>query len=205
MSILVVFAVAGSLQADVVIDFEGLSDSTTLTDQYTGLTFTNAIVLSAGIGLNEFEVPPRSGTNVVSDNNGAMVIDFASPIQSFAGYFTYYEALTIQAFDEALSPLSPIVQSMYNINVGCDPGPVCLGDTGSNPNEYLSLASLGGISRIIITGDPSGGSFALDDLTYVPAAPVPEPVDVISLPVFLSALLVYRQIRIRTTNTQAKA
>ena len=34
------------------IDFEGLADSTILTNQYPGLTFTNAIVLTAGIGIN---------------------------------------------------------------------------------------------------------------------------------------------------------
>ena len=61
----------------------------------------NAIILTAGISLNEFEFPPHSGVNVVSDNNGPMTIDFATPIVSFSGYFTYAEPLTLQGFDSA--------------------------------------------------------------------------------------------------------
>src|ERR1035438_2645635 len=88
------------------ITFEGLPDSTIVTNQYPGLTFSNAIILTAGISLNEFEFPPHSGVNVVSDNGGPISIDFASPVQSFGGYFTYAEPLTIQAFDASDSLLA---------------------------------------------------------------------------------------------------
>ena len=81
------------------IDFEGLADSTILTNQYPGITFTNAIILTAGISLNEFEFPPHSGVNVASDNNGPITIVFSSPVLSFSGYFTYVEPLTLDAFD----------------------------------------------------------------------------------------------------------
>src|SRR5947207_2203983 len=78
------------------IDFEGFPDSTILTTQYPGLTFSNAMILTAGISLNEFELPPHSGVNVVSDNAGPMTLDFASPITSFSGYFTYLVPLTLR-------------------------------------------------------------------------------------------------------------
>jgi hypothetical protein len=52
-----------SAQADpVTIDFEGLTDSTAVTTQYSGLIFINATILTAGVSLNEFEfrlIPAR--------------------------------------------------------------------------------------------------------------------------------------------------
>src|SRR5580698_6525806 len=83
------------LCADTIIDFESLNDGDLVTNQYPGLTFSNTIVLSAGISLNEFEFPPHSGTNVVSDNGGPMTITFFPPIQSFSGYFTYSVPLKV--------------------------------------------------------------------------------------------------------------
>src|SRR5207244_4503963 len=100
LCLLLVLASPARLIADpIVIDFEGLQDGTILSNQYSGVTFSNAIILTAGISLNEFEFPPLSGTNVAS-----------------------------------------------------------------------------GISRVIITGDTSGGSFTLDDATYTTGVTaVPEP------------------------------
>lgn len=40
------------------------------------------------------------------------------------------------------------------------------GDPGSSPNEFISLTSGLGIESLVITGDPAGGSFTLDDFTY---------------------------------------
>jgi hypothetical protein len=65
------FCSAASLSAETVtLNFDGFPDSTILTDQYPGVTFTNAIILTAGISVNEFEFPPHSGVNIVSDNGG---------------------------------------------------------------------------------------------------------------------------------------
>lgn len=152
----------------VVIDFEGLPDSTIVTTQYPGLTFTNAIILTSGISLNEFEFPPHSGVNVVSDNGGPITIDFSSPITSFGGYFTYLEPLTVDGFNAANS-LVASAASAYSTN------DALFGDPGSSPNEFIQVSFTGGISSIMITGDPAGESFALDDATFVPtAASVPE-------------------------------
>ena len=169
----------------VTLDFEGFPDGTVLTTEYPGITFTNAIILSADISLNEFEAPPHSGTNVASDNNGPMTITFASPAQSFGGYFTYYEPLTAQAFDSDDIEVAS-AHSLFSINVGCDPGPVCLGDPGSTPNEFLFLSSPSGISSVTIAGDLAGGSFALDD-----ALITPEPgTFFLILPIFGCAVLI---------------
>lgn len=148
------------------IDFESLGDLDSITTQFPGLTFTNAVILTAGISLNEFEFPPRSGVNVASDNGGPIRIEFAATMVSVGGYFTYGSGLTLEAFDAALVSLGSVT-SAFSTNMGLS------GEAGSAPNEFLGLSSLAGIRSIVITGDPSGGSFTLDDLTY--ARDVPEP------------------------------
>lgn len=47
----------------VFLDFEEMMDGELVSNQYAGLTFSSTVVLSAGVSLNEFEVPPRSGTS----------------------------------------------------------------------------------------------------------------------------------------------
>lgn len=148
------------------IDFEGLADSTILTNQYPGITFTNAIILTAGISLNEFEFPPHSGVNVASDNNGPITIVFSSPVLSFSGYFTYVEPLTLDAFDSLDNQVDSAVSAFSSNDA-------LFGDVGSSPNEFLQVSSAGGVSSVMITGDPDGGSFAMDDISFTSAIPEP--------------------------------
>jgi hypothetical protein len=150
----------------ITLDFEGFPDSTILTMQYPSLTFTNAIILTAGISLNEFEFPPHSGVNVASDNGGPITIDFASPIMSFSGYFTYIEPLTLTGFDASDTEVASAV-SAYSSN------DALFGDPGSSPNEFIRINYASGISSVTITGDPNGGSFVMDDVTTGTAAPEP--------------------------------
>jgi hypothetical protein len=149
------------------IDFEGLAEGTSVTTQYPGLTFMNATVITAGISLNEFEFPPHSGTNVAFDDGGSIAIVFASPVQSFSGYFTYAEPLTIAGFNSLNVQVSSITSAFSN-------NEALSGDPGSSPNEFLKLSFASGISSITTTGDPAGGSFVMDDLT-VASTSVPEP------------------------------
>lgn len=163
-------SVPSSLVAgQVVIDFEGFPDSTILTNQYPGVTFTNAIVLTVGISLNEFEFPPDSGVNVASDNGGAMTLTFASTITSFGAYFTYAEPLTLDALN-AMNAVVASAGSLFSNNEALS------GDPGSSPNEFIQVSFVGGISSVTITGDPLGGSFAMDNATYTTAGgTMPEP------------------------------
>ena len=57
-----------------VIDFEILASLESVTSQFAGLTFSNSTTLTAGISLNEFDFPPHSGDNVVSDDGGPITI-----------------------------------------------------------------------------------------------------------------------------------
>ena len=188
IGILVLFKQEAAVAGTVTIDFEtfpggsAIADSTPITTQFPGLAFINTTVITAGISLNEFELPPHSGQNVAFDDGGPISISFATPTSFFSGYFTYYEPLTLAAFDAANNEVVSAT-SAFSINVACDPGPVCLGNPGSSPNEFLSLTYTPGIVNVTITADPAGSSFVMDDVTF--ATPTPEPN---SIP-FLSAAL----------------
>ena len=145
--------------APTVIDFESLTDSASVTNQFSGLTFSQASALTAGVSLNEFEFPPRSGANVILDDGGAITINFAIAVTSVGAYFTYLNPLQFNAFD-ASANLVASSTSAFSSNLALS------GDTGSVTNELLSVAFVGGISRIVVTGDTAGSSFVLDDLTY---------------------------------------
>jgi hypothetical protein len=144
-----------STPTSTTINFEGLVDSTILTTQYAGVTFSNAIVLSAGISLNEFEFPPHSGTNVGADNGTPVTITFSSPVSVFYGYFTYTSTITITAYNAANAVVATAT-SKFNNNLALS------GDPGSMPNEFLSVSGTG-IASITIT---SSGDFTFDDLTF---------------------------------------
>jgi len=155
--------------AATIINFDSLSDSEILTNQFAGLTFSNATALTSGVSLNEFEFPPRSNFNVVTDDGGAIAILFSSPVLSVSGYFTYLSSLTFTAFDSGANQVGQTT-SLFGSNL------VLSGDPGSSPNELLALSFAGGISSVSISGDPLGGSFVLDDVTVEPlATTVPEP------------------------------
>ena len=158
--------------AVVVYDFDGLADSTSLTNQLAGpvLGFSNATVIKAGVSLNEAEFPPKSGDGVVFDDGGAISINFAAPVFSVSGYFTYASELSLRAFDSFNNQLGATVTSHYISNLALS------GDAGSSANEPLSFADAGGaIARVEITGAIAGGSFVLDDLTVDSGNTVPEP------------------------------
>lgn len=147
------------------IDFDGLADSTVVTNQFPGVAFGNAIVLTAGVSLNEFEFPPRSGANVALDGGGAISIGFAVPVASFGAYFTYTTRLTLTAFDAGSNAIASTI-SAFETNAALS------GEPGAAPNEWMQVVFPGGISSIAIAGAPLGGSFTMDDASY---DAVPEP------------------------------
>lgn len=169
-----------------IIDFEGLADLTPVTDQYIGfgLTFSNATAITAGISLNQIEIPPRSGSNVVYDNGGPIIINFSVPVSNAGGYFTYYTNITLTAYDSSNNLIATVPSSFSANYVGAGIG---------TPWEFLQVASAGGISRIEIAGHPSGGSFTLDDFTDTPpSTAVPEPTTILFLSLGSGLLAVAR-------------
>ncbi|WP_374692546.1 hypothetical protein [Accumulibacter sp.] len=160
---------ASAPAAALTINFETLADGEALTSQFAGLTFSNAVALHAGVSLNEFEFPPRSGSVVIADDGGPIGVSFANPVSHIDAYFTYASPVTLTAFD-VLDQVLGSVTSTYGSNLALS------GDAGSSPNELLQLAFAAGIARLALTGDPAGYSFVLDDLSFTPTAvPIPEP------------------------------
>jgi hypothetical protein len=159
----------------LTIDFEGQSDFTVLADEYTGVIFSNATVITAGITLNESEFPPHSETNVVFADGGAMIITFTTPMTNVGAYFTYGVPLTLSFYD-FLDNLIGTLNSAFSSNFV---------SSGNPPNEFLSFESGSGISKAIILGDnlgtsfvmdDLGASFVMDDLTFdPPSTAIPEP------------------------------
>lgn len=155
---------APALRADtVVVDFEQFTDSEILSGQVPGMIFSNAIVLTEGISLNEFEFPPYSGANVASDFGGPLGIEFLTPVFSVGGYFTYTEPFTLTAYDD-LGNVVATAASLFSNNEALS------GDSGSSPNEFLMVEFPSGISMVSLQGDPNGGSFTLDNLTVSDAS-----------------------------------
>src|SRR4051794_35485499 len=99
-AVLVCLPLVVSSLAGAVIDFENVDNGTPVTNQYSGLVFSGAVVLSAGLDLNEFEYPPHSGSNVLADIGGTISIDFLTAASGFSGYFTYRVPLTMTIFDQ---------------------------------------------------------------------------------------------------------
>lgn len=161
LSVLLGAAVVSPLAAQSgPLTFEGLADSSVLTNEYAGATFANALILASGITLNEFEFPPHAGNNVASDNGGPITIVFATPVLAFRGYFTYSVALGVQAFD-ASNTLLQTANSAFSNNQALS------GASGSHPNELLGVSSATSIYKIVLTGSPQGTSFTLDDAGIV--------------------------------------
>jgi hypothetical protein len=168
MMLLALMVTSGSgLSFGTTLDFDAFADSTSVTSQYAGVTFSNAIVLAAGIGLNELEFPPHSGNNVASDFSGPLGIAFNSPQTIISGYFTYAQPLLLTAFDASNNLLGSVSSSR-----SCVSNLAMSGTAGCSPNEFIELAGIESFSSVTITGSRFGGSFTMDDLIF---SAVPEP------------------------------
>jgi hypothetical protein len=153
----------------IQVDFEGLGDLAVVGAVAPGVNFSNAVVLTAFVSLNEIDFPPRSGANVVfSPGPGPMEVTFAAPVFSVGGYFTYLDPVTLSAYDAANNLLASVT-SAFAANHG--------GLPGSSPNEFVGLTSLVGIATVRLTA-PTESAFTLDDFVFDAQAPVvtvPEP------------------------------
>jgi hypothetical protein len=147
-----------------LVTFEGLADGVSVTNQFAslGLAFENATVLSAGLSLNELEFPPRSGGNVVGDDGGRVSISFATPVNDVSAFFTYAEPLSLSFFDSGGAQLGQVTSAFSSNFLS----------TGNPVNERLGFSSLAGIRTMTVRGALIGGSFVMDDLSFVV---IPEP------------------------------
>jgi hypothetical protein len=181
-------ALASANASAVSIDFETLADGAVVTNQFAGVTFSNATALKSGFSLNEVEFPPHSGSVVVFDDGGPMTLLFSSPVTQVSAFFTYVAPLTLTAWDAFDVALGSVL-SLFSTNAALS------GDPGSAPNEFLELAFASGIAKLTVSGDAGGGSFVLDDLSFTPTTlSVPEPGTAALTAIALAGLLARRRV-----------
>src|ERR1700733_14644782 len=104
-SILALFA-SPVLHAQTSITFDALNDGDLVTTQYSGLTFSNAKVVTSGFSLTDLDFPSHSGGNAITDASGPISVSFSVPISTFTGYFTHVNPITVTAFDGGGNPLA---------------------------------------------------------------------------------------------------
>lgn len=154
------------------LDFESVEDvfgtGTVVDTQFAadGVLFSNTLALTAGISLNEFDYPPRSGATAVRDSGGGLTIDFTKAFYGVEAYFTYDVPVTLQAFD-ASGALLAQAMSAFSSNLASNPA--------ASPNERIGLVASVAIARVIVTGDALGDLFVMDDFNAFAAPPTPAP------------------------------
>jgi hypothetical protein len=152
------------------IDFESYSDGEIV--GATGIaSFDHMFAVTAGLSLNEFEVPPRSGANVALNDDAAVTITFSQGINHFIGYITYGAPIKITTYGS--QGVLRTIESKFTSNLALS------GDRFSTPNEEFSFDSANLITSIIFKSS-SAGMFALDDISIStddlpPPSQVPEP------------------------------
>ncbi len=146
------------------LDFEGLRDLESLTDQFThiGVSFTGATVLGQGQSLNYLEFPPRSGVNVIYDDpawRGLITLYFdqnlASNITLVGAYITGNRNVTMTAYDSVNNQITSVSTG------GANYAP------SGTPNKLLEIVADRPIMKVtFFNGGEIGNTFTIDDLYF---------------------------------------
>jgi len=145
----------------VSLNFEDLTDLTSVNDFYAsnGVHFQNALSLTAGFSLNEFDFPPSSGSVAVGDDNAPVEIIFDNPTSNIFAHFTYSSQLTFSAYDNSGALIGSYTNPLQS-NLG---------------NTELIGLGFSNVASLVIAG-ATVNSFIMDDFNFTQTVnPVPEP------------------------------
>jgi hypothetical protein len=157
--------VATALPAHALfIDFESLALDEVVESQFAAdqVVFDNAIIVVAGISLNEFDFPPASGSNVITGlDPGALGVSFLQPAQHVRVQLTTAELVAVRYYDASSALLGEILVAA---NLG-----------GNTLVDFAASSPL--ISEIAIASVLGGNAFSLtaDDLEVSFEGAIPEP------------------------------
>jgi hypothetical protein len=172
-----------------VITFDNLPDLTVVTNQFPGVSFTGAQVLTSGSTLNSQFFPPVSDSKVVYDfQNGTITATFTPTptggINSVGAFVTGNTSITESVFRGSTLLGSVSTGAANFIGAG----------TGLPPNIFLSISNFGITSAVFTNNLGTGNTFTLDDFTFTrstiardPPAAVPAPTIGAGLPGLIAA------------------
>jgi hypothetical protein len=155
----------------VSISFESLSDGTLVDSafQSQGVIFSNAVVATAGLSLNQLQFPPLPGNSNVVFDAAPITLTFSQAVTSVSADFTYVDPLTLTG-QTASGTMVATASSQFGANYLAEttPGSGVFVDVtpGASANELIQLSSSAGFTQVTISGSPDGGSFALDNLDF---------------------------------------
>jgi PEP-CTERM motif-containing protein len=168
---------AGVTAGATTINFEQYADGTQITNQYPGVTFSNALELTANPmtgTLDPVAFPPHSGVGVITnlapsgvddplfgqpnDPNAMLGISFGSSQKAVSFYYAAQSNITVNLFDSS----NDLVDSLVATGGLTFPQGIATGTS-----VLLSINSVTAFSSLLIT-DGSGiqNGFVIDDLTY---------------------------------------
>lgn len=159
----VLILAAGSVQADITINFDSLKNHTLVYDQFSslGANFNNTARICA---YPESSYPAHSDPNVIENlntdyNRGDITINAVDTKWLMAGgYVTGADNVTLTAYDSSATKL-------FNLS-----GPDSTGEANLGSNMFLQFKAAN-IAYVIFSID-SGYTFTVDDFTFNPV-PVP--------------------------------
>ncbi len=147
----------------ITIDFEQYSAYTQITNQYAGVTFTNALQLVVP-SYDYFDYPPHSGSGVITnDPQDPIEVAFTDPtvsVRQVSFWYTDPDGIVVTGY----GPYGNVLATATGGSVYQTTAQLSLSYMSGEAFSWISISDFGG----------NADNLTVDDLSYVPV-PVPEP------------------------------